>query len=87
MRELEPASQVPTKTRDENVAKLFNSCLTLSKAFALFILVERMHVEKIRDDSHRLILVQSGAQCCLNSETLDTILEADHEERNAYLIG
>jgi hypothetical protein len=90
MCDLKLAFQVPTKTRNEDVVKLFSSCLTLSNAFTMFTLVvpgKCMPIEKTRDESYRLILLQSGTQYCLNSETLATILEADSEERNAYLIG
>ena len=39
MRDLDLAARVPTKTRDDDAAKMFNAKLTLSKAFTLFTLM------------------------------------------------
>ena len=90
MRDLGLASRVPTKTRDEDTPKLHNSSLTLSKAFTLFTLIvhgKNLPIEKVRDETHRVILLRSAAPYCLSKETLDTILEADSDEKNAYLIA
>jgi hypothetical protein len=90
MRLLDLASQVPAKTHYPGAKKLHNSRLSLSKCFALMSFVEygkQMPVEKVRDSTHRLILLQSVALYCLSQEQLDMILEGDPDERNAYLIG
>jgi antitoxin component of RelBE/YafQ-DinJ toxin-antitoxin module len=90
MRDLALASRVPTKTKDEDTPKLYNASLTLSKAFTLFTLIihgKNLPIEKVRDETHRLILLRSAAPYCLSKETLDTILGADRDEMNAYLIG
>ena len=90
MRNLELASRVPTKTRDDDTPKLFSSSLTLSKAFTLFTFIvhgNKLPIEKIRDDSHRQILLHSASPYCLSQETLATVLAADPDEKNAYLIG
>ena len=90
MRDLDLASQVPAKIRDEEAAELFKAKLTLSKAFTLFTLIvhgKNLPIEKIRDETYRLTLLHSAAPYCLSKETLDTILGADRDERNAYLIA
>ena len=90
MRDLSLATQVPTKVRDEGTAELFKARPTLSKAFTLFTLIlhgKNLPIEKIRDETHRLILLYSAAPYCMSKETLDTILEADCDERKAYMIG
>ncbi len=90
MRDLALAAQVPTKVRDEGTAELFKAKPTLSKAFTLFTLIlhgKNLPVEKIRDETHRLVLLYSAAPYCLSKETLQTILEADSDERKAYMIG
>ncbi len=92
MRDLDLSARVPTKTRDDDAAKMFNAKLNLSKAFTLFTLMvhgPRMPVEKARDDSHRRILLHSAAPYALNQETLETILGpgADRDELIAYTIG
>jgi hypothetical protein len=90
MRDLALASRVPTKTKDEDTPKLYNASLTLSKTFTLLTLVvhgKNLPIEKVRDEPHRVILLRSAAPYCLSKETLDTILEADSDEKNAYLIA
>ena len=91
MPDLDLASRVQTKIKDNGPDKLFNSRLTLSKAFTLFTLIihgKNLPIEKVRDETHRLILLRSAAPYCLSKETLDTIiLGADRDEMNAYLIG
>ena len=90
MRDLALASRVPTKTKDEDTPKLYNASLTLSKAFTLLTLVvhgKNLPIEKVRDEPHRVILLRSAAPYCLSKETLDTILGADRDEKNAYLIA
>ena len=90
MRDLDLASRVPTKTRDDDAVKLFNTKLTLTKAFSLFTMIvhgPRMPVEKARDEPHRRILLYSAAPYCLSQETLATILEADRDELRAYEVG
>ena len=90
MRDLDLASRVPPKTKDEDTPKLYNASLTLSKAFTLFTLIihgKNLPIEKVPDKTHCLILLRSAAPYCLSKETLDTILGADRDEMNAYLIG
>ena len=90
MRDLDLASHVPTKTKDEDTPKLFNASLTLSKAFTLFTFIihcKDLPIEKIRDETHRRILLHSAAPYCLSQETLDIVLGADRNETSAYLIG
>jgi hypothetical protein len=90
MRDLDLASRVPTKTRDDDAAKMFHAKLTLSKAFSLFTMMvygPRMPVEKARDESHRRILLNSAAPYSLSKETLETILRADSDELSAYELG
>ncbi len=89
-RDLNLASRVPTKTRDDDAAKMFHAKLTLSKAFSLFTMMvygPRMPVEKARDESHRRILLNSAAPYSLSKETLETILRADRDELTAYELG
>jgi hypothetical protein len=83
-------SQVPTKIRDDDAAELFKAQLSLSKASTFFTLVihgKNMRIEKVRDDIPRTVLLYSAALYCLSQGTLATILRADANERNAYLIG
>ncbi len=90
MSDLDLASQVPTKIRDDEAAELFKAKLTLSKAFTFFTFLlhgKNLPVEKVRDESARAILLYSAALYCLSQETLATILDADSDERKAYLIG
>ena len=90
MRDLDLASRVPTKTKDDDTAKLFNASLSLSKAFTLFTFIvhgKNLPIEKIRDDNYRQCLLYSAAPYCLNQETLDMIVGTDRDEKNAYLIA
>ena len=90
MRDLDLASRVPTKIKDDGFDKLFNARLTLSKAFTLVTLIihgKNLPIEKIRDETHCLILLRSAVPYSLSKETLDTILGADRDEMNAYLLG
>jgi hypothetical protein len=80
MRDLDLASRVPIKIKDDGADKLFNASLTLSKAFTLFTLIihgKNLPIEKVRDETHHLILLRSAAPYCLSKETLDTILGPD----------
>ena len=64
MRYLDLASRIPTKTRDDDAAKMFNDKLPLTKAFSLFTMMAygpRLPIEKARDESHRRILLRSAA--------------------------
>jgi len=90
MRDLDLASRIPTKTRDDDAAKMFNAKLPLTKAFSLFTMMAygpRMPIEKARDESHRRILLLSAAPYSLSIESLETILAADRDELNAYELG
>jgi hypothetical protein len=90
MRDLELASQVPTKIRDDDAAELFKAQLSFSKASTLFTLIihgKNLPIEKVRDDLPRATLLYSAAPYCLSQETLAIILDADPDERKAYLIG
>jgi hypothetical protein len=90
MRDLDLASRVPTKTRDDDAAKMFHAKLSLSKAFSLFTMMAygpRMPIEKAREESHRRILLNSAAPYSLSMATLETILAADRDELSAYELG
>lgn len=90
MRQLDLAARIPTKTRDDEAAKFFQAKLTLSKAFTLYTMMVhgcRMPIEKARDDAHRHILLHSAAPFSISQETLESILGADRDELNAYMIG
>jgi hypothetical protein len=90
MRYLELASQIPTKTRDDDAAKLCNAKLPLTKAFSIFAMMAygpRLPIEKIRDETHRRILLRSAAPYSLSVSSLETILAADRDELTAYEIG
>jgi len=90
MRYLELASQIPTKTRDDDAAKLCNAKLPLTKAFSIFTMMAygpRLPIEKIRDETHRRILLRSAAPYSLSVASLETILAADRDELTAYEIG
>ena len=90
MRDLDLASRVPTKTKDDGTPNLFNASLTLSKAFTLFTFIvhgKNLPIEKIRDDNYRHCLLYSAAPFCLSQDTLDQILEAERDEKSAYLIA
>jgi hypothetical protein len=89
MRDPDLASRVPTKIRDDDSPILFHASLTLTKAFTLFTLIvhgKNLPIEKIRDETHRIILIHSAAPYCLSQETLETILGADRQESSAYLV-
>lgn len=90
MRDLDLASRIPTKTRDDDADKMFNAKLPLTKAFSLFTMMAygpRLPIEKARDESHRRILLRSAAPYSLSMETLETILAADRDELTAYELG
>ncbi len=90
MRSLDLAHQVPTKSRDAGAPKLFRVSLTLSKAFALITFVhggKHMPVEKHRDESARLIILQSAAKYSLNLASLKKIMDLDPDGRCAFIIG
>jgi hypothetical protein len=90
MRNLDLASRVPTKTSDDGAANMFHAKLTLSKACSLFTMMAYgpcLPVEKVRDVSHRRILLNSAALYSLSKETLETILAADCYELSAYELG
>ncbi len=68
MRDLELAHQVPAKSKDGRTPRLFNASLTLSKAVTLFTFIhggKHVAVEKFRDESARLVILQSAAPYCL----------------------
>ena len=48
---------------------------------------KNLPIEKIRDDNNRHVLLYSAAPYCVSKDTLDLVLEADRDERNAYLVG
>lgn len=90
MRSLTLNTQVPTKGRDADAPRLFSASLNVSKAITLFAFIhsgKNMLVEKHRDEAARMIVFRSAAPYCLNEETAALILDADPEERSAYLIG
>ena len=90
MRSLELNAEVPTTTRDPDAPTLFQASLRVGKAITFFSFVhfgKRMLVEKHRDEASRLVLFHSAAPYCLNEESAKVVLEADPEERSAYLLG
>ena len=69
MRDLELSADRPTKSRDPDACKLFDTSLTFSKAFQLFSLVhfgKNNPVEKIRDEDARLLLMRCAAKYAMN---------------------
>jgi hypothetical protein len=90
MRTLTLNTQVPTKGRDAAAPRLFSASLNVSKAITFFTFIhsgKHSIVEKHRDEAARMIVFRSAAPYCLNEETAALILDADPEERAAYLIG
>ncbi len=90
MRSLDLNRVVPTKTRDPDAQKLYETNLTVSKAYTLssFVLFgKHQKTEKHRDEAARSKIFHSAAAHCLSEENKRVILDADKEERNAYLIG
>ena len=90
LRHLELANKFPAKTRDEGTQKCFSATLTVSRAYTLFTLVVngcKMPVEKQRDSSMWMILFRTMAPYCLCKHSIDSILKADTDAVNAYLIG
>ncbi len=90
MRSLDLNAQVPTKTRDAGSPTIFSARLTLSKAYTLITFIhggKHMPVEKHRDETSRLVILHSTAPYCLSDESLKTIMDAEPDERSAYLIG
>ena len=90
MRSLTLNTQVPTKGRDADAPRLFSASLNVSKAITLSAFIhsgKNMLVEKHRDEAARMIVFRLAAPYCLNEETAALILDADPEERSAYLIG
>jgi hypothetical protein len=64
--------------------------LTLSKAFAMFTFVRggsHMPVEKDRDETAGLIILQYAAKYCLNPAPVKKIMESDREERSVYIVS
>ena len=63
MLDLELASRVPTRTRDDDTRKLFKSSLTLSKSFTLFTFIipgKYLPIEKVSGDSRCQIILHSA---------------------------
>ncbi len=46
-----------------------------------------MPVEKHRDETARLVILRSAAPFCLNDESMEKIMNAEQEQRNAFLTG
>ena len=90
MRSLDLNAQVSTKTSDSGSMKIFSANLPLSKVFALLTSIhggKHMPVEKHRDEVARLVLLRYTAPYCLSAESFTKIMDADPDERYAYLIG
>jgi hypothetical protein len=90
LRHLPLANRIPAKTRDPGTAKFFGGTLNLSKGstmIALIVFGNKLPIEKHRDITSRLQLLQTVAPFCLSEETLADILKADPEEINALLSG
>ena len=90
MRELVLSSAVPTKGRDDDARTLFGAKLSWGHSYALFTLVmfgKEHPVEKARDVGTRLKIMFSSAPYSISDADLSEILEAEPEQRHAYLHG
>ena len=60
MRDLDLASRIPTKTRDDDADKMFHTKLTLSKAFSLFTMMASALACQLRRPEMSLIVASSS---------------------------
>jgi len=90
MRELVLSTAVPTKGRDDDARPLFEAKLSWGHSYALFTLVmcgKEHPVEKARDVGTRLKIMFSAAPYSISDACLSEIIEAEPEQRHAYLHG
>jgi hypothetical protein len=90
MRELVLSTAVPTKGRDDDACTLFDAKLSWGHSYALFTLVmcgKEHPVEKARDLGTRLKIMFSAAPYSISEASLSEIIEAEPEQRHAYLHG
>ena len=90
MRELVLSTAVPTKGRDDDARTLFDAKLSWGHSYALFTLVmcgKEHPVEKARDLGTRLKIMFSAAPYSISDACLSEIIEAEPEQRHAYLHG
>ena len=92
MRELPLSTAVPTKGRDDDARTLFDAKPSRGHSYALFTLVicgKEHPVEKARDMGTRMKIMYSAAPYSISDAdaSLSEILEAEPEQRQAYLHG
>jgi len=90
MRELPLSTAVPTKGRDDDARTLFDAKPSWGHSYALFTLVicgKEHPVEKVRDLGTRMKIMYSAAPYSISDASLSEILEAEPEQRQAYLHG
>ena len=90
MRELPLSTAVPTKGRDDDARTLFDAKPSWGHSYALFTLVicgKEHPVEKARDLGTRMKIMYSAAPYSISDASLSEILEAEPEQRQAYLHG
>lgn len=90
MRELELCSDRPAKSRDPNALKMFDACLTFSKAFQFFSLIQfgKNHpVEKARDVDARGLLLRCAARYAMNDVQIQEFFDSPPEQISAFGMG
>jgi hypothetical protein len=90
MRDLELSADRPTKSRDPDACKLFDTSLTFSKAFQLFSLVhfgKNNPVEKVRDEDARRLLMRCAAKYAMNEVNHVEFFNNPSEQISAFGIG
>jgi hypothetical protein len=90
MRELELCAERPSKSRDPDASKLFDTSLTFSKAFQFFSLVRfgKNHpVEKARDEDARRLLLRCAAPFAMNEVHVQEFFDSPSEQISAFGIG
>ena len=90
MRGLELSTSRPCKSRDPDADKLFDACLTLSKAFQFFAFVQfgKNHpVEEVRDEDARKLLLRCAAKYAINEENVQEFFDSPAEQISAFGVG
>jgi hypothetical protein len=90
MRGLELSTSRPCKSRDPDAIKLFEACLTLSKAFQFFAFVRfgKNHpVEKVRDEDARRLLLRCAAKYAMNEVHVREFFDSPTEQISAFGVG
>jgi len=84
------SNAVPSKGRADDAMTLFDTKLSWGQSYALFTLVmcgKEQPVEKARHLGTRLKIMYSAAPYSISDASLSEILEAEPEQRQAYLHG